>query len=260
MKGLIKIYISLEKNFKKINLSEYSHPDDYSNDLEKALWVLWVAQEKFNFSGYVDAKTISTILEQKGVAVDSIEVKRAMARAGKRARVGQPGFYKIMKKGIDHLRSIEGKDKISIFYIEGAKPRHDRKLFEQIINSTRGEICIVDKFCARSSLDILEKINSNRKVKFLIGEIKDDESKFKRELSTFKRTFRNFDIKRYARAFELHDRYVITDDSLFFLGHGLKDLGDKESFIIVFRDEHGKEIRNLLKKKFEERWPISQGI
>lgn len=58
----------------------------------------------------------------------------------------------------------------------------------------------------------------------------------------------------------IHDRYVCTDTSLVLLGHGIKDIGSKESFIVnLDRSIAGGVIDSVL-SGFAERWATADEL
>jgi hypothetical protein len=41
------------------------------------------------------------------------------------------------------------------------------------------------------------------------------------------------------------------------VGHGIKNIGERESFVAILREPFGKDIRNALVKSFDTRWASS---
>lgn len=251
---------SLLIKFKRAKLNDYPDVAKYKFALDAGLWVLWVHQTKLNQTSYLNAGDVSEILASScGVSFSNLEISRAFARAGKRLdarRVGDKSVYKIMNKGIEYLRAKEGKGNVEVFLIEGDKPRTSHQFLKDVVAKTKGEMKILDPYYGTKSLDMLEKINNEANVKFLTARLGGGEnaSSLSRELSNFKIEHTNIELRKYPNPSALHDRYIITDDTLILLGHGLKDLGGKESFVLVFKNEIGEDIRTALDAKFEEKW------
>lgn len=248
---------------KKTDLSDYPDVTRYENAMDTGLWALWILQDKLGLDDYFTADDLSIILKKKRVSFSAKEILRAFARASKkidRSKANGKPSYMIMQKGIDYLKELAATGKIQVYFVEGSKPRTDRKMFEELVLKSKGEVMIVDKFYGRESLDMLEKLGTKRKIKFLTARLGDDQNKFNRELSKFKREYKNIEISVYPHEHELHDRYIITDNSLILLGHGLKDLGSKESFVLAFKDQIGKDIRIMLNSKFKDRWKKSRKL
>jgi hypothetical protein len=99
----------------------------------------------------------------------------------------------------------------------------------------------------------------DRKVEFLtkIENLKGaDRNRFLRELKDFRSEYDNVEFRNYPNA-DIHDRYIISSDSLVILGHSIKNLGCKESFAIVMRRDQNQNIVEALVESFNRRWKIS---
>jgi hypothetical protein len=51
-----------------------------------------------------------------------------------------------------------------------------------------------------------------------------------------------------------HDRFVLTDDDLILIGHGLKDLGARDSFLIRLPNEYVTGITEEITRAFDDQW------
>lgn len=154
-------------------------------------------------------------------------------------------------------------DKQKVFYISGNEPWTDRnKMLNVFLSGLKGEILIVDAYYGLGTLHVLENFKKNQKVKFLTAQLGGSENadKFRSELKRFKREFKNIEFKKHAKFYELHDRYMLSDNLLVWVGHGLKDFGDKECFIVAIPREEVSEIASILKKKFNEKWKKANNL
>lgn len=135
------------------------------------------------------------------------------------------------------------------------------KNFQKIIEALYGNLDIVDRFYGNGTLHVLQRFGKNRKIRFLTCELGKDEQQdivnFQINLQRFKREFKNIEMKKYDKWYELHDRYVIADNALVIVGHGIKDLADKESFVIFLPREQVKGFLPNLRTIFEKRWKNS---
>jgi len=254
---------SLANQFKKIDLSEYPDVTKYDRALEAGLWVLRVYSDIADREPYLNAVQISEILDGQRISFDEIEITKAFARAGKQVKRKTNGktSYKLMQKGIEHLEDLAGAGNIHVQYIEGDKPRTARMMPKQVISKTKGEIKIIDPYYGIATLDMLETIYDKRSIKFLSARLgHEDAGRFSRALTIFKKQYKNIELKKSPSNQSFHDRYVLTDDTLVILGHGLKDMGGKESFMIVLKDKISKDIRIQLNAKFNHRWGQSTDI
>lgn len=211
------------------------------------------------------ANEISEVLRGLGVAFKEIKITRAFAKAGSKidaTKTSDKTCYKIMQKGIDYLLSKAGNKGVEVYYVEGDKPRTSHQTLKDVISKTKGMIKILDPYYGLKTLDMLEKIDHGTDIKFLTAQLSKNESakKFSSELVNFEKEHQNILLSRYPRANELHDRYIVTDDTLIILGHGIKDLGGRESFVLVFKGDSGKDLRAALNQKFADRWQNSSKL
>ena len=60
---------------------------------------------------------------------------------------------------------------------------------------------------------------------------------------------------RCHEAGNFHDRFVLSDSEIILIGHGLKDLGNKESFVIRLTDSIAHDVIMSARESFEQKWP-----
>src|SRR3989344_4940428 len=88
------------------------------------------------------------------------------------------------------------------------------KNFPKIIESLKGDLCIVDPFYGNGTFYVLEKFGKTRKIRFLSSQLGNDEqqnlTKFDNNLKRFKKEFKNIEMRKYDKPYELHDRYIIA--------------------------------------------------
>ncbi|AIC14260.1 hypothetical protein [Nitrososphaera viennensis] len=257
---------SLIDEFKKIDVSSYPEITKLDCAQDAGLWVLWVYNDMLDQNGYLNSAEISEILASLyDVSFDEREITNAFNRADKkihRKKIRGKIAYKIMAKGIEDLRRKFANGDLEAYHIEGDKPRTSHQTLKDIISKTKGTMKILDPYYGLKTLDMLEKLDHGTDIKFLTAQLGKNESaqKFSRELANFEKEHANILLGRYPRANELHDRYIITDDTLIILGHGIKDLGGRESFVLVFKGDKGRDLRNALNQKFTDRWQKSSKL
>lgn len=150
-------------------------------------------------------------------------------------------------------------------FFTGANAWSDpNKNFPKIISLLKGDLDIVDPFYGHGTFYVLEKFGKKRKIRFLTCTLGSDEqrnlSKFTIDLKRFKKEFKNIDMRKYPKPYELHDRYIVGDNALVVVGHGLKDLANKESFVIYMPSDLVKDFLPNLRKIFNLRWKKSSSI
>jgi hypothetical protein len=236
--------------------------------LAQALWVLEIVKDVARVKK-ITAKTISFLLSEiLEIPLDEKAIIRAFARAGDKIRIEKDGqvYYEIMTSGRRYLQSgatVECEGGVSFF--TGQSAWSDANVnFPKIIESLKGDICIVDPYYGNGTFYVLEKFGKKRNIRFLSGQLGGEEQNnintFITNLKKFKKEFKNISLRRFSKPYELHDRYIIADNALVVVGYGIKDLAEKESFVIYLPGSMVKEFLPSLKKTFEERWKKAQNI
>lgn len=171
----------------------------------------------------------------------------------------------IDKKKIENNTSLSGFLESKTLFVSGSNAWTDsNKTLPKIIAALKGNLCIVDPYYGNGTFHTLEKFGKTRKVRFLSAQLGSDEQKkitnFNINLKQFKREFRNIQLKKYNNFWELHDRYIIADNALVVVGYGIKDFGDKESFVVFLPKKEVSNFLPFLKSVFEKRWKQSSYI
>lgn len=230
--------------------------------LRLGLCVLTLAQDKFG-TEYLSLEEIAEALDRLGIAVERANLGRAFSRAGDRIRrvivEGVPK-YKVMTKGRQEVEDIVSIPGPQVIYIEGGQPRTTRKTLAEILGDLQGTIRILDPYYGLRSLDVLEAIPHMCEVRFLTARTSERAARLQSAISDFKNERPNVEFRVYPRPEELHDRYVIGEDYVLILGHGLKDIGSKESFLIRLDSQIAPDLIPTLISRFDQRWSEGQTI
>jgi hypothetical protein len=240
---------------KSVDYNKYPDPHRYTTNLQRALWVLCVVETELEIDR-LQAKEIASFLTETikiSASAGAITVALSRARRGLVDR-SKEGF-KLMELGRRVLLGSSGEQPCII--IEPGKPFTTRAvLFESILFTLKGKIKICDPYCGARTLDILNKLDAKNVVLVLTQNI-DDKPKgsFLRLYKDFRREMPGIEIRIYEKS-ELHDRYIISKDEMWLLGHGLKDIGNKESFIVRV----GLDIKESIDPVFDRRWNISSPL
>lgn len=233
-----------------------------SSKLKLGMCVLVLAYNLFGME-YLSANEIVEALDKLGVAVDRSNLLRAFARAQDRLRIiTQDGEkkYKVMTKGrqeVEEILSISGPQ---VIYIQGDQPRTIRKKISDMFSGLQGEVLICDPYYGLRSLDILEQIPKSCDVRFLTAKTSEKKTKLQNAINDFIKENPKIEIRIYPTPQDLHDRYLIDQDSVWFLGHGIKDVGNKESFIIRIGNQIASDQIVTLREGFDKRWSKSTRI
>jgi hypothetical protein len=229
--------------------------------LLSCLWALRAAKLSNTHPEFIAADAVSELLLGADVTLNSLSVHRALARAGRavaRRGQGQGTEYRIVGLGERLLEAKAGRKGPLTLYVTGKAPWSDRRfVVKEAMKKAAGDVQILDKYFGMESLDFLQDFQRNRRTRFLTTHPTRNLGRLQREVARFKVEFPNSEFKAYPSPHELHDRYLLFDREVWFVGHGIKDIGAKESFVVILQDPFGKDIRNTLLNSFEARWASS---
>ena len=147
-----------------------------------------------------------------------------------------------------------------VVFVEAGTPRTAHLRLEEIFRKLSGEVLVCDPYYGRGSLYRLDLLDHCSPIRFLTQKPDQNETQtLPTALSEWKRQHGNVEFRRHTGR-DLHDRFVLTDDELIMLGHGLKDIGGKDSFIIrIGRDVAGDTI-DTVRNSFESKWQAAAFI
>jgi hypothetical protein len=166
-----------------------------------------------------------------------------------------------MARGKDYLRDKYTGGGMRVCVADGKKPWSDRHLtFAELANELKGRICVLDKFYGVGTLGILHHFKHAKSIDFLTAKTNESAAVFKKEVEIFKKEFPALEVRIYPNQHELHDRYILTQNAVLIVGHGIKDLGTKESFVLLLKGEIAADMRETLLEKFNERWNRSAPV
>lgn len=196
------------------------------------------------------------LIEDEIVKVKTIKIGKS------RRKYWFPGW--IPKRKIEEI--IQSPQTIDdVIFFSGREAWTDaNKNFPKIIGHLKGNLCVVDRYYGNGTLEVLARFGKKVNIRFLSCELGKDEqgkiARFNANLALFKKEFRNIKMRIFPKQHELHDRYVIAENALLVIGQGIKDLANKESFVIYLPKDKVKKVMPELKAKFEERWKKSNNL
>ena len=121
----------------------------------------------------------------------------------------------------------------------------------------KGEIKICDPYLNKDTLEALEELK-NAKVKFLTSSKKTNLKVSQQDLKDLKIENKNIEIRGFPHD-HLHDRYIISKEKLFLLGHGFS-IRNKESFVIELPSKFSKDLIQSISTTFDTRWKNKDNI
>lgn len=255
----------ISKRFIEIDISDFPDFYSYKKPLEEGLWILWVAKEKLQIERLTAEQIASIIRDVKEVSIEAKSITNSFNKGGDKIHTyhenGQV-YFEIMRSGKDHLISQTKEGSIQVVYFEPDKRYTSKRLLSKnILDSLKGELRIVDPYCSERTLDILKDIK-NEHVKFLtrVDNLREKEKgRFLRELQDFKSEKPSIEFRNYPNV-DIHDRYIISSDSLVVLGHSIKNLGSKESFAVILSKDTNRNIFEAVTENFDRRWKQSSTL
>jgi len=261
---VIKRQITLWDRPKIKEKYSYIYRDDF-NDLERGIIILRISKQEFNMP-WITAEEISSLLvDVFNLSSTPIGIKRAFAKAGGAKRTKKPIIskringlilYKLSQPGEILIDGLLGKGFLKVLYLGPNSHREAHQKLYDLVRKLKGkELNISDPYYGIDVLNVIEEIvRAGKKVKFLSHHTDEQAIKFSRELEYLRKHYPNkIEVRVYPKR-ELHDRYILADDSFVIVGHGIKDIGNKESLVLVVDDRFGKDARKELKRAFWNRW------
>ena len=248
--------------FKKADTSNFPDFHSFNKPLEQGLWVLCVAKDELDIKKLTAEEIASILVEVCETSVKPRVITNSFNKSkGKKVHVEREDGvtkYKIMKAGKDHLKPEE---RVMVHYFEPNQRFGSKRILSTgILSNLKGELKIIDPYCDKKTLDILENAGKT-KLNFLtrISNIHTPRKQrsFLRDLQDFKSDYPDVEFRDYPQN-DIHDRYLISDDAFVIIGYSLKDFGKKETFITVFKNNN--DIREQLLNNFNSKWNISASI
>jgi len=254
---------SLLETFRSLNSEAKDTLADLSSPLLLSFAVLSIAHEQAGVER-LSAEHIIACLEAAGVAVQRKSVSRALARAKDRVSttkdIDAETLYRLMTKGQREISPYLGGGQLSVLRIEGGKPRTARIRLSEVLSHLKGLVRICDPYYGVRTLDSLDYIPVTRRVRFLTARTSEKGRKLRGALRDFKRERPKVEFRRAVTPSDLHDRYVVTTQQILILGHGLKDIGGKESFIIRVGHDLAPDLIEETIAVFDSRWKNASPI
>lgn len=239
------------------DLTHYPDIHNYDETRNESFWVLEVASKEFDVDWLTSNQIAEILVERFEISRTSRAVGSALGKAFKDGFVHKnekTNEFKLMKKGRDDLYLVQSKNP-GVYYIEPGKPFSAKVvLFNKILSEMKNKVWICDTHIGIRLLDILHTLDPGIDIRMMAIQVHSKDI-FKRSLADFRTEHPSTEV-REAPPGEVHDRYVISDSGMWLVGHSLKDLGSKESFIVRV----GDDLRNSMESIFEERWSRSKPV
>jgi|SRR3990167_7007812 len=220
----------------------------------KAFWVLDKLEK--NGNDRFNASAMSTFLIEKYTIKTSRQaIEYALKQDGRATHKNNSG-YKLMESGRKQLKELKQKEEVVI--IEAGKPFSAKNIaLKDIFTALKGQTLICDPYVDTNTLDIIFKNSDKKKpIKILTKNVIDKPvGTFAQHLTDLRNEGYKVEIGVYSSS-DLHDRYVMDNQTFWFSGNSLNHLGNKESFLVHL----GEDIRQSMLATFNNRWKVSKKL
>lgn len=258
-----------KKKWRMLAVSRVDLPSVYSftkAPLDAGLWCLFVSKDELG-ADYLTYDEIQTILQEfLDMPITVKRLQKAFAPViGKKIIKGSNGEgLKISRPGDMYLKGLRKDEPLNVLYVNPNKPRTARRTLESLVRTLpKGELLICDPYYGLRTLEVLEVFaKHHKKIRFLTARVGGGEKQatLSMAVTDFKKEYSKKVEMRTISHNDLHDRYIISTDQFLIVGHGIKDLGDRESLIVGVQDRYGKDIRKTITANFEARWATGNPI
>jgi hypothetical protein len=208
-------------------------------------------------------KEMEALLIELGVSPKSNSLGRALARAGTRiardVKNGVPVF-RLMQSGRDELASANSQGALHVLHFKGDLPFTDRISIKEFLGNISGIVRVCDSWYGAKSLETLAYFPEVANVRFLTGQCgnKEDKRVLAGEIRSFKKERPNTQLKLHPNPSLMHDRYIMSRDTFTIVGHGLKDIGQKESFVVPIPRRLMTDLAVEIERRFDDSWNKGQ--
>lgn len=235
---------------------------DLRSPLDLALATLLVARDQCG-TDTLTAEHMVAALEAAGVAARRSALGKALARAGNRVsrKQGDEGaVYRLMLPGQRQAQPLLSHGNLQVLRFDGTAPRSARQKITDLLAALSGTVRICDPYYGLRTLDVLDAISKSTAVRFLTARTSESGPRLVSALKDFKKERARVEFRISATPHDLHDRFVVSANSLLIIGHGLKDVGSKESFVVALDAALAGDLIRTVITSFDARWSAGTPI
>jgi len=140
-----------------------------------------------------------------------------------------------------------------VWFVENGQPRTQRKQLADLLATLTGDAIVCDPFFGPGVLSAMQNLEGCSSVRCLTGNLQGGKATVDQQVKEFRNDFPQMEF-RYRAGGALHDRYVATISKIMIIGHGLKDFGKRESFVVVLDEQHAEDTIKTVMSTFEAHW------
>lgn len=141
-----------------------------------------------------------------------------------------------------------------VWYVTAGSTYEAHQGITEIFNTLSGDVCVCDPYYGTGSLARLAELSGCSSVRFLTKNPDSKEKTFlPRSITEFRKSYPQIEFHQYSGN-DLHDRFVLTDDEFIILGHGIKDIGGKDSFVVRIARDIAEDTIDSVRNAFDAKW------
>jgi len=164
-----------------------------------------------------------------------------------------PEWHRLLKIWIREIDEFEVPSDLAEQYIRPRSQFDAYVLLKDMMQTATVSLMVVDPYTDDETLQLLRTVSPNVHARVLTVQAARD---FAHVLKLFRQQWGG-KIEARQGSKELHDRFLLIDDKVFFSGASFKDLGRRGSFMAEIRTE---AIKQAVKKDIEAWWKAAQPI
>ena len=149
-----------------------------------------------------------------------------------------------------------------VLFVEAGKPFSARQSLTDIFNDISGLVRVCDPYYGTGTLVGLQALLNCSELRFLTKNPDSIEARtavLPRAIREFLTEHNNVEFRENSNN-DLHDRYILTDSDLVILGHGVKDMGNKDSLIIRIPAQYIEDTVIVMTQVFDQKWASAAPI
>lgn len=164
-----------------------------------------------------------------------------------------PEWRRLLRTWIREIDEFETPSETAERYIPPRSQFDAYVALKDMMETAAASLTVVDPYTGDATLQVLKAVGPDVHVRILT--VKPDKD-FDHVLGLFQQQWGgNIEVRQGPK--ELHDRFLLLDDKVFFSGASFKDLGQKGSFIGEIRTD---AIKDAIRKDIEAWWEAAQPI
>ncbi len=151
-------------------------------------------------------------------------------------------------------------DAITVIHVDAGHQRTTYLSLKKVFGDVSGEVRICDPYYGKGSLLRLDLLEHCSPIRFLTQQPGGNEkTTIVSEMEEWSREHGSIEFRRRI-GHDLHDRFVLSNAELILIGHGLKDIGGKDSFVVRIDSSLAQEVISSVRESFDKRWSTAEPL